>query len=102
MLKQDDHFYVQRTVTLPKTSKLTDEAIQYLDDIFDYSSPEEYRDTLIEIYQVYIISEHQSLPREFEHMASHLYFLINFFKKIGEEMKEERNVVVSDDESKPL
>jgi hypothetical protein len=99
MVKHDEHFYVQRTVTLPKTTKLTDEAIQYLDDIFDYSSPEEYRETLIEVYQVYIMHEHKSLPQEFEHMAAHLYFLINFFKKISAEMNGVESVSVSD--SKP-
>jgi hypothetical protein len=98
MVKHDEHFYVQRTVTLPKTTKLTDEAIQYLDDIFDYSSPEEYRETLIEVYQVYIMHEHQSLPQEFEHMAAHLYFLINFFKKIGTEMKGVESATVSENE----
>jgi len=76
----------EKSISLPQNSKLTEEAVKYLDDIFDYSSPEEYRETLIEIYQVYIISEHQSLPHEFERMASQLYFLINFFKKIGREM----------------
>jgi hypothetical protein len=98
MEQRDDQFYVQRTVTLPKTSKLTEEVIQRLDDIFDYSSPEEYRETLIEVYQVYIMHEHQSLPQEFEHMAAHLYFLINFFKKIGTEMKGVENATVSDNE----
>jgi len=76
----------EKSISLPQNSKLTEDAVKYLDDIFDYSSPEEYRETLIEIYQVYIISEHQSLPQEFERMASQLYFLINFFKKIGHEM----------------
>jgi hypothetical protein len=42
--------------------------------------------------------EHQSLPQEFEHMAAHLYFLINFFKKISAEMNGVENVAVSDSE----
>ncbi|SKC59174.1 hypothetical protein [Ohtaekwangia koreensis] len=79
-----------KSIFLPQNSKLTEDAVKYLDDIFDYSSPEEYRETLIEVYQVYIMNEHKSLPQEFEHMAGHLYFLINFFKKIAAEMKEPR------------
>jgi hypothetical protein len=98
MAEGKESFYVERTVRLPKTTKLTEESIQRLDDIFDYSSPEEYRETLIEVYQVYIMNEHKSLPQEFEYMAGHLYFLINFFKKIGTEMKGVENATVSDNE----
>ena len=87
-----------KSIFLPENSKLTEVAVKYLDDIFDYSSPEEYRETLIEVYQVYIMHEHQSLPQEFEHMAAHLYFLINFFKKISAEMNGVENVAVSDSE----
>jgi len=87
MQGQDDHFYVQRTFTLPKTSKITEEVVQQLDHLLDYSSPEEYRNTLIEIYHVYMMHEYHSLPYEFERMASHLYFLIDFLKRAGEEMK---------------
>ena len=87
-----------KSIFLPQNSKLTEDAVKYLDDIFDYSSPEEYRETLIEVYQVYIMNEHKSLPQEFEYMAGHLYFLINFFKKIAAEMKGAENATVSDNE----
>lgn len=87
-----------KSIFLPQNSKLTEDAVKYLDDIFDYSSPEEYRETLIEVYQVYIMNEHKSLPQEFEYMAGHLYFLINFFKKIAAEMKGVENATVSDKE----
>lgn len=87
-----------KSIFLPQNSKLTEDAVKYLDDIFDYSSPEEYRETLIEVYQVYIMNEHKSLPQEFEYMAGHLYFLINFFKKIAAEMKGVENATVSDNE----
>ncbi len=87
-----------KSIFLPQNSMLTEDAVKYLDDIFDYSSPEEYRETLIEVYQVYIMHEHQSLPQEFEHMAAHLYFLINFFKKIGIEMKGVERETVRDKE----
>lgn len=89
MPAQDDHFYVQRTFTLPKTSKITEEVVQQLDHLLDYSSPEEYRNTLIEIYHVYMMHEYHSLPYEFDRMASHLYFLVDFFKRAGDEMEGE-------------
>jgi hypothetical protein len=78
-------FYGQRTVTLPKTSKLTEADIQDLDHILDYSSPEEYRNTLIEIYHVYICKEHGSLPCNFDRMAEQMYFLIDFLGRVGKE-----------------
>lgn len=84
----DDNFYVQRTITLPKTSKLTEEVIQQLDHILDFSSPEEYRDTLIEIYHTYLCKEQGSRPHDFKEMAEHMYFLVEFFRKAGEEMGE--------------
>ena len=88
MEDHDESFYVQRTITLPKTSKLTEEIIQQLDHILDFSSPEEYRNTLIEIYHIYICKEHESLPCEFRAMADHMYFLVDFFRKASEEMNE--------------
>ena len=86
MANHDENFYVQRTFTLPKTSKLTEEVIQQLDHILDFSPPEEYRNTLIEIYHTYICKEHESLPYEFRLMADHMYFLVDFFRKASEEM----------------
>jgi hypothetical protein len=86
MQNPDEDFYVKRTITLPRTSKLTEEVIQQLDHILDYSPPEEYRNTLIEIYHPYICKEHESLPYEFRLMADHMYFLVDFFRKASEEM----------------
>jgi hypothetical protein len=86
MANHDENFYVQRTFTLPKTSKLTEEVIQQLDHILDFSPPEEYRNTLIEIYHTYICREHDSLPCQFDRMADQMYFLIDFLKTASEEM----------------
>ena len=100
MSGQDEDFYVQRTFTLPKTSKITEEVVQQLDHLLDFSSPEEYRNTLIEIYHVYMIHEYHSLPYEFERMASHLYFLTNFLRRAGEEMEGDEEVTDIDMEDK--
>lgn len=86
MANKDEDFYVQRTITLSKTSKLTEEIIQQLDHILHFAPPEEYRNTLIEIYHMYICKEHESLPSEFRAMADHMYFLVDFFRKASEEM----------------
>ena len=88
MAKRDEDFYIKRTITLPRSSKLTEEIIQQLDQIMNFAPPEAYRNTLIEIYHIYICKEHDSLPSEFRAMADHMYFLVDFFRKASEEMKE--------------
>lgn len=89
MANQDENFYIPHTFLLAKTSKLTEEIVQQLDGILDAASPDEYRDTLIEIYHIYLINEHDCLPGNFKHMAGQMYFLIDFFRKVSEEMKVE-------------
>jgi hypothetical protein len=86
MANLNDDFYVKHTITLPRTSKLTEELIQQLDHILDYASPEEYRNTLIEIYHNYICNEHDALPYKFKPMADQMYFLINFLLTASKEM----------------
>lgn len=86
MLNQDEDFYVQRTITLPRTSKLTEEVIQQLDHILDFAAADEYREALIEIYHTYISRECDSLPYNFQDIADRMYFLIGFLRKAGEEM----------------
>jgi hypothetical protein len=78
-----------RTLTVPHYIKVTEEVVERLNGILDFASPEEYRDTLIEIYHMYICHEHDCLPSNFEQMAGQMYFLIEFFRKVSEEMKEE-------------
>lgn len=85
MIPSNDEFYVKRTFTLPRTSKLTEEVVQQFNHILDYASPEEYRNTLIEIYHVYICREHESLPCNFDRMAEQMYFLIDFLGRVGKE-----------------
>ena len=86
MLNRDEDFYVKRIFTLPKTSKLTEEAIQQLDHILDFATANEYREALIEIYHTYISRECDSLPYNFRDIADRMYFLIDFLRKAEEEM----------------
>lgn len=82
----DDDFYVQRVFTLSKTSKLTEVIVQQLDHTLEFAAPEDYRNTLIEIYHMYLIHEHEMLPANFEEMANHLLFLLDFLKLASKEM----------------
>ena len=84
----DDSFYVPRTILLPKNSKLTKAIIQHLDHILDDVTPEEYLDTLIELYHMYILHQHHSLPYNFEEIANQVFYLIDFLKVAREEMHE--------------
>jgi hypothetical protein len=102
MANQDDDFYVKRTFALPRTSKLTEEMIQQLDHIFDFAPPEEYRNTLIEIYHTYLIHEHDGFPINFDEMSGHMYFLIDFFRRVLEEMSVGGEPVVAKVEPKAL
>lgn len=86
MATHDQNFYVQRTFMLPRTSKLTEDVIQRLDHILDFAPPEEYRDTLIEIYHTYIRHEYETLPLTFEEMADQMYFLMEFLSTASREM----------------
>ena len=71
----------------PAGSKINTAILQKMEDIFDFSTAKEYRETLIEIYHMYIINEHHSLPPNFDKMAGNMLFLIEFFKVVGEEME---------------
>ena len=71
---------------IPRSSKLTGEAIQQLDNLLEFASAEDYRNTLIEIYHTYILREHKMLPVGFSEMAGQMLVLIDFFREVGEEM----------------
>lgn len=87
MDKSDKEFFVKRYFTLPKTSKLTKEAVLQFDNLFISTSPEEYRNTLIEIYHAYLYLENSGFPNNFAEMAGQMHFLIEFFRRISEEIK---------------
>jgi hypothetical protein len=78
-MKTTEHFRVRRVMLIPWDSKLTDEAIQQLDNLLEFSSAEEYRNTLIEIYHTYIQTRHKMLPVRFAEMAGQMQMLIDFF-----------------------
>jgi hypothetical protein len=83
---QEEDFYTNRSFSLPRTSKLSEEIIQQLDHLLDFAPPEEYRNTLIEIYHSYIRHEHHALPIAFDHMANHMSLLTAFLLMASKEM----------------
>lgn len=78
----------RRIIELPNSTKLTEETIRQLDHLLEFAHPQDVRNTLIEIYHLYIIHEHETLPLDFKKMAEHLYFLIAFLKIAEMEIKQ--------------
>lgn len=56
--------------------------LEELQNLFVVAPPEIYRDTLLEIYHVYIIGEHDHLPIGFDKDATRMLTLFNFFKEM--------------------
>ncbi|UII31114.1 hypothetical protein LVD17_22745 [Fulvivirga ulvae] len=76
-----------RLLVLPKHSRVTKELIRLFDNLLDFAPVPELRQTLIEVYHKYIISEHQMLPEDFNKIAANMYFLIDFLNDVEKEMK---------------
>ena len=69
----------EKTFTLPGHSRLTQEIVSELDSLLSFSPPKAIRQSLLKVYLQYIISEHESLPNDFEGIACDFYLLIEFF-----------------------
>jgi Lhr-like helicase len=61
-------------------SKLNEDIVKNFDDMLSYASPAQYRDMLMEIYNMYILHEHKDLPPDFFEMASRMIVLLDFLK----------------------
>lgn len=69
-----------RPIYLSPSSKVDEETVRSLELAFELASPSEYRETLLEIYHMYIATEHHALPDDFTKMASHMCILFQFLK----------------------
>jgi hypothetical protein len=72
-----------------KPSLLTTETIKQLELIFDFAAPEDYRDTLLEIYHNYIYHEHKDLPDHFNLIAMRMTLLLEFLREAGIQKKKQ-------------
>ncbi len=88
----DKLFKEHKVIVLPKDTRITEGVIMRLDNLLEFASPEELKDNLIEIYHTYIIHASDALPPGFEKFSSNLYFLIDFFKKAEDEMRQEKGL----------
>lgn len=76
-----------KSIVLPENSKITTEIITELDNLLNFSPPEAIRKSILKVYLQYIISEHQTLPDDFEGTACDFYLLIDFFTVAEEKMR---------------
>lgn len=76
------------SVILPRSSRLTVEVVEQLDQLLNSSTADEYRNTLLEVYHLYIMHEHGHLPVHFDNMANHMYALTEFFRITEAEMRK--------------
>jgi uncharacterized protein YllA (UPF0747 family) len=73
-----------KPIYVSPASKMNEDIARSLEDVFRFASPKEYRDALMEIYQMYIIKEHAALPVDFKEIAERLNALMNFLKQCEE------------------
>ena len=69
----------------PTRPRFTEEIIYQLDCLFDFVSPHDLREYLLEIYHTYIIRENERLPTDFSRMAESIQILFEVLKFIENE-----------------
>lgn len=69
-----------KTINASPDSRVTEDIVKNLDDVFAFASPREYRDTLTALYHAYILREYKDLPSDFFNQASRIEVLLEFFK----------------------
>jgi hypothetical protein len=77
---QDIPYEEMKALYVSPQSKLNEDLVKTFDDLFTLASPKEYRDTLSEIYHMYILHEHKDLPPDFAHIASRMVAIMDFLK----------------------
>ena len=79
-----------RSIMLPGSSQLSPEIVDQLEQLFASSPAQAYRDTLLEIYHLYIMREHEHLPVHFDAMAANMYALTEFLRIVELEMQKRK------------
>ena len=82
----------KRHPTLPPPFRLTRAGIREVNNLLEFASPEDLRNTLIEMYHTYIIRQHHALPVNFETMSGQMFILLETLKNLqSPEKKRDRN-----------
>lgn len=78
----------ERTTHLPDRIKLTPEVLTRLSDFFEFLPPTEFRNQLIEMYHLYILHEHESLPNDFARLAEGMITFLDLLQFAAQEWEE--------------
>lgn len=81
MPTHDIPYEEMKPIYVSAQSRLNEDVVKSLEDMFSYASPAQYRDAVIEVYHMYILHEHKDLPPDFFEMASRLIVLMDFLKE---------------------
>lgn len=65
--------------------RFSEDIIYQLDCLLEYAPANNLREYILEIYQCYIIHEHEMLPENFPEMARSLQMLFDFLKHLERE-----------------
>lgn len=65
---------------------LTQEVIDKLAHLMDTASADDYRETILELYHLYVFHEHNALNVKFSEMAHHVHLLCELLKLIDQIM----------------
>jgi hypothetical protein len=74
-------------VVAPFTN-LSRESIEQLDGLFQSASPQQLRESVIEIYHTYMIHNHNTLPIDFDRISLNLYHFIQCLKTVDEQLQK--------------
>ena len=66
---------------------MNQQTIKELEDLFEYSSPAELRQSIQEVFFSYLINSKQIFPTEFERIVEDFYFLIQFLEEAERNVK---------------
>lgn len=76
-------FHVFTIAALNANPQRRDALLRSLENLFTAAPPDQLRDTLIEIYQIYIMKEHEhGFPLHFPTMATHIFILLDSLREI--------------------
>ena len=79
-----------RIIVLPEYTKLTEHLLWQLDGVLESAPPGELRDNILEVYQRFLIKEHEFLPTDFAKLSGNLYILLDFLAIAEKEINKSR------------
>lgn len=82
----------KRHPALPPPFRLTRAGIREVNNLLAFTSPEDLRNTLIEMYHTYIMQQHHALPVNFDTMSGQMFLLLETLKRLQpSEKNRDRN-----------